>query len=201
MEDEPVLRARGFLAAGTLAQSFAPVASLLDNALELMVDGEQSELVQVACVKAIEGFIKAGVPPTRQADIIGAIQGFLDGKDLEDMEDADDLLTTLLETIRACINMDIRIALQPENVGLNLLFLVARRGAANFQVTGIVSEAFEDIARTLADRESYTAFCKNALSLITGSWDVSAIYNNEEHPLSIVRITAYRIALGVANWL
>lgn len=195
-EDEPVLQARGFLAAGTLAQSYPPTANLLNNALSLMVKSE-SETVQVACVKAIEGFIKAGVSPDRQGEIIAAIKAFLDARDMTEMEDADDLLATLLETIRATINMDIRIALQPENQALNLLFLVAKHGAANFQVTGIVCEAFEDIARTLTDPASYTAFCTNALPLITNSIDASNVMN--ENPLTTVRTNMRSLPTSARN--
>ncbi|KAK0620236.1 armadillo-type protein [Immersiella caudata] len=194
--DEPVLRARGFLAAGTLAQSYQPIAALLDDALKLMVDSEQSEIVQVACVKAVEGFIKAGVPPTRQSEIIISIKKFLDSRDLMDMDDADDLLATLLETIRAAINMDIRIALQPDNIALNLLFLVAKHGAGNFQVSGILTEAFEDIARTLTDPISYTAFCKNALPLLTGAIDVSNATGEESLVTLVTELLAVLIEHG-----
>ena len=157
----------------------------------------ESEIVQVACVKAIEGFIKAGVSPDRQGEIIAAIKAFLDARDMTEMEDADDLLATLLETIRATINMDIRIALQPENQALNLLFLVAKHGAANFQVTGIVCEAFEDIARTLTDPASYTAFCTNALPLITNSIDASNVMN--ENPLTTVRTNMRSLPTSARN--
>jgi importin-9 len=188
---EPVLRARGFLAAGTLAQSYRPVAALLDEALRLMIDGNESEIVRVACVKAVEGFIKAGVSPDRQSDIIIAIQTFLNGRDITDIEDADDLLATLLETIRSAINMDIRIALHPDNTALKLLFLVAQHGAGNFQVSGILTEAFEDIARTLTEPGSYTAFCKNALPLLTAAMDASNATN--EDALMTVCLHVHRV--------
>ncbi|KAK3687769.1 armadillo-type protein [Podospora appendiculata] len=176
--DEPILRARGYLVAGTLSQSYQPVIGLLDPAIKAMTE-EDSELVQVSCVKAVEGFIKAGVPADRQVPIIMAIQGFLEAKDLTELEDADDLLVTLLDTLRGAITMDIRIAIQPESKALDLLFLIAKHGATNFQVNGIVTEAFEEIVEALTDQNSYTALCTKVLPSIMGAFDVAHVTNDD----------------------
>ncbi len=110
-------------------------------------------------MKAIEGFIKSGVPLDRQPLIVNAIQNFLSSKDLTELNDADDLLVTLLETLRTAIRMDIRIAIQPDSKAIDLLFLIGKHGASNFQVTMIVNEALEDIVSVLTDSASYTALC------------------------------------------
>ncbi|KAK0636657.1 armadillo-type protein [Bombardia bombarda] len=177
-QDEPVLRARGFLVAGTLAQSYPPAIGLLDRAIESM-SRETSEIVQVSCVKAVEGFIRAGIQPDRQVPVILAIQHFLEAKDLTELEDADDLLVTLLETLRAAISMDIRIAIQPDSKAIDLLFLIAKHGAANFQVGQIVCEAFEDVVQTLTDPASYTALCGKVLPSITGAFDVANVTQDD----------------------
>ncbi|KAL2126663.1 hypothetical protein VTI74DRAFT_439 [Chaetomium olivicolor] len=187
-KDEPMLRARGYLVAGSLAQVYQPAIGLLDTVVESMTR-DDSELVQVACVKAVDGLIKGGAPKDRQVPIIVAIQRFLEAKDLSELEDADDLLVTLLETLRTAIGMDTRIAIQPESKAVDLLFLIAKHGAANFHVTMIVCETFEDIARTFKENEGplkdmghphlYAALCAKVLPSITGTFDVANLTQDD----------------------
>ncbi|KAK4184527.1 importin subunit beta-5 [Podospora australis] len=179
--DQPMLRARGYLVAGTLAQIYPPALGLLDNVIGAMTT-DDSELVQVACVKAVEGFIRGGAPRDRQASIILTIQRFLEAKDLTDIEDADDLLVTLLETLHCAINMNIGITIQPESKALDLLFLIAKHGAANFQVTGIVTEAFEEVAGAFqqqSDPALFTALCAKVLPSITATFDVANLTHDD----------------------
>lgn len=178
-QDEPILRARGYLVAGMLSQGFQPAAALLDRTIE-SITRESSELVQVACVKAVEGFIKSGhVSYDRQGPVIAAIQQFLEGKDLTELEDADDLLVTLLDTLRSAINMEKTIAIRPDSNAIDLLFLIAKHGASNFQVTMVVCEAFEQIAESVNDASSYTALCTKVLPSLTGAFDVAHMTQND----------------------
>jgi hypothetical protein len=184
-KDEPMLRARGFLVAGSLAQSYQPATGLLSNVIHAVTQDE-SELVQVAAVKAIDGFVRGGVGVENQVPIILAIQGFLESKDLSDLEDADDLLVTLLDTLRSAISMDTRIAIQPDSKALDLLFLVAKHGAASFNVSVIVCETFEDVARTFSDNQGlYAALCSKVLPSIMGTFDVANL--TQDDPLVTVR--------------
>ncbi|KAK3943310.1 importin subunit beta-5 [Diplogelasinospora grovesii] len=179
-QDEPILRARGFLVAGALCQSFQPASALLDRAIESMTS-DASELVNVSCVKAVEGFIRAGIRVDRQIPIVLAIQRFMEAKDLTDLEDADDLLVTLLETLRTAISMDIRIAIHPDSTAINLLFEIAKHGAAHFQVNNIVNETFEEIVRTLVDSASYTALCAKVLPSLVGAFEAGNV--TQDNPL------------------
>ncbi|ROW01143.1 hypothetical protein VSDG_02656 [Cytospora chrysosperma] len=172
-QEHPLLRARGFLVAGTLAQGFPPVIAILDRAIE-SVSRDDSELVQVACIKAIEGFVNSGnVPADRQVPMLVAINSFLDGKDMTDLEDADDLLVTLAEALRAVIGIDPRITIASEIKSIDSLFLIARHGASNFQVTLMVCEAFEDLVHNLSDSASYAALCTKVLPTIAGAFNVA----------------------------
>ncbi|KAL2267286.1 hypothetical protein VTJ83DRAFT_4563 [Remersonia thermophila] len=187
-EDEPMLRARGYLVAGSLAHVYQPAAALLNNVIQAVTQ-DDSELVQVASVKAIEGFVRGGVSADRQVPVLLAIQGFLESRDLSDLEDADDLLVTLLETLRSTISLDTRIAIQPDSKALDLLFLIAKHGAANFHVSLIVCETFEDVARTFKDNEGplrdmehprlYAALCGKVLPSITGTFDVANLTQDD----------------------
>ncbi|EXM29543.1 hypothetical protein FOTG_04735 [Fusarium oxysporum f. sp. vasinfectum 25433] len=183
---EPLLRARGYLVAGMLCRSFQTPVELLDRIITSITQ-EESEVVQVACVKAVEGLINAGrVSADRQVPIINAIQSYMNNKDPSDMEDADELLVTLAEALRAAITLDKRIALSNDVKSVDLLFMLAKLGASNFQVTMLISEAFEDIVADLSDTESYTALCAKLLPTLTGAFDVANL--TEDNPLVTVSI-------------
>jgi hypothetical protein len=172
-EDEPLLRARGYLVAGILVQSLPNVAlGLLDRTIK-SVNHDEAEVVKVACIKALQGFIKAHtVPADRQLPIVASISEFLYAKDLTDLEDADDLLVTLVESLRAAIGLDSRIPIEGDSGALDLLFVLAKHGASNFMLTMMVSETFEEIVGALAGGDSYTALCAKVLPSLTGAFDV-----------------------------
>lgn len=172
-QEQPLLRARGFVVAGTLSQGFPPVTAILDHTIQ-SVSSDSSELVQVACIKAIESFVTSGhVPADRQVPMLVAINSFLDGKDMTELEDADDLLVTLVESLRAVIQIDPRIIIASDIKSLDSLFLIAKHGASNFQVTYMVTEAFEDLVSTLSDSASYAALCAKVLPTIAGAFNVA----------------------------
>ncbi|KKY35790.1 putative importin-beta domain-containing protein [Diaporthe ampelina] len=178
-QDQPLLRARGFLVASTLAQIFPPVAGIVDKTIE-SVSRDSSELVQVACVKAVEGFVSSSnVPADRQVPMLVAINGFLDGKDMTDLMDADDLLVTLAEALRAVISIDPRVTIASDIKSIDLLFLIAKHGASNFQVTVLVCEAFEELVQSLSDSASYAALCAKVLPTITGAFNVADMTSDD----------------------
>lgn len=175
----PLLQARGYLVGGLLAQCYTPAIQLFDRAI-IAISQATSELVQVACVKAIEGFIKSNqASPDRQVPIIQAIEGFINSKDLTDLEGADDLLVTLAETLRAAINMNKAIVIASDIKSLDLLFTIARHGATNFQVTMLANEAFEDVVRALSDSTSYAALCAKVIPTLNGFFSYSDMTKDE----------------------
>jgi len=183
---DPMLRARGYLVAGNLSQHLKATLPLFDGVLNALTS-DANEVVRVSCIKAVEGFVNGGIPLERQSAVILAIQHFLETKDLSDLDDADDLLVTILETLRAAINMDMTVAIQPDSKALDLMFLVAKHGASSFHVTLIVCETFEDIASTFEERKDpalYTALCTKVLPSITGTFDVANM--TQDSPLVMV---------------
>lgn len=190
-EDEYLLRARGYLVAGVLVQAISsdafPSLTLLDRTVKA-VNNDESEVVKVACIKAIQGFIKApgGVPADRQIPICVAISDFLHAKDLTQLEDADDLLVTLVESLRAAIQLDPRISIASGSGVLDLLFLMAKHGAASFQLTMLVNETFEEIVQYLSGvgRDAYAALCEKVLPSLTGAFDVGNM--TEDNSLTTV---------------
>jgi hypothetical protein len=193
--EEELLRARGYLVADVIVQttnseSF-PTLALLDRTIKAINDDE-SEVVKVACIKAIQGFTKApgGIPTDRQVPIAVAISDFLHAKDLTELEDADDLLVTLVESLRAAILLDTRVSIHPGSGVLDLLFLIAKHGAASFQLTMLVNETFEEIVSSLSSMgpEAYTALCEKVLPSLTGAFDVGTM--TEDNPLTTASFPA-----------
>lgn len=182
--EQPLLRARGYLVGGIIGRSHQTPPNLVDRIVH-SITTEESEVVQVACIKAIEGLISSGrVAVDRQTPIIASIQAYMNGKDPEEMEAADELLVTLTEALRAAIGMDSHIAISSDIPSVDLLFLLAKLGASNFQVTMLVTEAFEDIVGSLSDASSYAALCARILPTLTGAFDVANL--TEDNPLVTV---------------
>jgi len=135
---EPLLRARGYLVAGLLSQCNGIAASLMDRTIDA-ITSESSELVQAACIKATEGFIRSEVAGVKgniqlQTKIVGAINQWISTQDMTEIEEADDLLVTLAETLRAAINIDKVVTVSSDVPALDLLFLIAKHGSTNWQV-------------------------------------------------------------------
>ncbi|KAG6007567.1 hypothetical protein E4U43_000285 [Claviceps pusilla] len=181
---EPLIRARGYIVAGIVGRAFQTPPALLDRMIHAITN-EGSEVVQVACIKAIEGLINSGrVSADRQVPIITAIQSYANSKDPADMEEADELLVVLAETLRSAISMDTKIVLRDDIQSIDLLFMLAKLGASNFQVTMLITEAFEDIVCSLSDRESFKLLCGRTLPTLTGAFDVANV--TEDDPLVTV---------------
>lgn len=182
---QALLCARGYLLAGMLGRCFNPPDSLLDRIVHSVTAEDSSEVVQISCIKALEGLINAGkVSKDRQVPIITAIQTYMNGKDPADMEDADELLVTLSEALRAVIGLDTRIALSGDVPSVDLLFMVAKLGASNFQVTMLISEAVEDVVSSLSDGASFSSLCSRIVPTLTGAFDVANL--TEDNPLVTV---------------
>ncbi|KAG9247708.1 armadillo-type protein [Calycina marina] len=179
--DEPLLRARGYLVAGVSVQSIPNVALVLLDRTIKGVNDDESEVVRVSCIKSLQGFMAARtVPADRQIPIVVAISQFLYAKDLTELEDADDLLVTLVETLAAAIGLDPMITISGDSGALDLLFLLAKHGAQNFQLTMLVTETFETIVGNFSGTEAYTALCGKVLPSLTGAFNVGDMTEDDQ---------------------
>ncbi|KAF4126487.1 importin-9 [Geosmithia morbida] len=182
--EEPLLRARGYLVAGMVCRTFDAPPTLLDHIIGSITQ-EQAEVVQVASIKAVEGLINAGkVTADKQVPIIKAIEQYMSGRDPEEMEDADELLVTLSEALRAAIRLNSKVVLSNEVPSIDLLFLLAKIGASNFQVTMMVAEAVEEVVRSLEGPDSFAALCSKLVPTLMGAFDVSRV--TDDSPLVTV---------------
>ena len=178
-EEQPLLQARGYLVAGTMAQCFPPALQVLDRTI-MAISQSASELVQVACIRAVEGFVKSNeVSQDRQIPIIQAIDGFISSRDMSDLEGADDLLVTLAETLRAAIGMNRAVTVTSDVKSIDLLFTLAKQGAQNFQIQMIINDTVEEIVRSLSDSTSYAALCAKIIPTLNGFFSFSEMSKDE----------------------
>ncbi len=190
-QENPFLRARGYLVAGSLTRTsgdaFQQVAaSFLGPSLHA-ISNDVSEVVKVSCIKAFQYYLSA-VPPDvmipMQSSVISALSDYLSTQDLAELTESDDLMVTLVETLRDAILLDTRVCLN--GTGLDLLFTIVSRGANNFQLTMLVNETFEEVCKSIASmgNAAYVSLCERVLPTLTGAFDVGTL--TEENSLTIV---------------
>lgn len=148
--------------------------------------GHDSDVVKVACIRALQYYLQS-IPPEvtlpLQAPIISALSTYLSSVNLDDLE-GDDLLVTLVETLRDVVLLDTRICLSDR--ALDLLFTIASRGANNFQITLLANETFQEITTTISALGSdfYVQLCTKVLPSLSGAFDVGNL--TEENALTNV---------------
>ncbi|KAF2120900.1 armadillo-type protein [Lophiotrema nucula] len=190
-QPDPFLRARGYLVAGSLTRTstdaLQQVAPTFLQACLDAIPNDVSEVVQVSCIRALQYYLQA-LPPSvtqpLQDPIVTSISTYLQSQDLQELADSDDLLVTLVETLRDAILLDPSICLT--GTGLDLLFTVASHGANNFQLTMLVNETFEEVTSAIASmgQEAYINLCSKVLPSLTGAFDVGNL--TEENNLTIL---------------
>ncbi|KAL6706455.1 hypothetical protein ACN47E_005394 [Coniothyrium glycines] len=187
-QPDAFLRARGYLVAGSLTrtsgdalQQFAP--QFLEASLQA-IPSDESDVVQVSCIRAMQYYLQAlphSITQPLQNNIISAISNYLAAQDLQELADSDDLMVTLVETLRDAILIDTRVCITAN--GLDTLFQVASYQANNFQLTMLVVETFEDVTQSIAQMggDAYVQLCTKVLPSLTGAFDVGSL--TEENAL------------------
>ncbi|KAI4193954.1 MAG: hypothetical protein LQ348_002748 [Seirophora lacunosa] len=178
-DDDEFLRARGYISAARLTTISS--AGLLDIVPEYaqqtlsIIDQDASDVVKVSCIRSLQEYLKT-LPSSRarefQVQTVAAISNFLSSQDLSELKDSEDLLDTLVETLRDAIMADPSLCL--EHPALDVLFTMASYGASSFQTTMLVNEAFESITSSMAAKgpEAYSQLCAKVLPTLTGALDV-----------------------------
>ena len=181
-QPDSFLRARGYLVAGSLSRTSGDTlhqlaASFMEMSLRAISE-EESEVVKVACIRALQYYLQA-LPHTitlpMQATIINSLSNYLHTQDLSELAESEDLLVTLEETLRDAILLDTRVCL--DGAALNLLFTIANQGASNFQLTMLATETFEEISSTIAalGSDAYVRLCEKVLPSLMGAFDVGSL--------------------------
>ncbi|KAL9603226.1 MAG: hypothetical protein Q9179_002265 [Wetmoreana sp. 5 TL-2023] len=177
--DDEFLRARGYIVAARLTtiSSTGLVDAVPEYAQKTLttIDQDPSDVVKVSCIRAMQEYLKT-LPSSRarefQVQTVAAISNFLSAQDLSELKESEDLLDTLVETLRDAIMADPTLCL--EHPALDVLFTMASYGASSFQTTMLVNEAFESITSSMAAKgnDAYTQLCAKVLPTLTGALDV-----------------------------
>ena len=185
------LRARGYLTGGLLTRTSPEVlqqeaVGLMEQALKT-IDTDSSDVVKVACIRSLQDYLQAlpaAIARPLQGSILMAVSTFMNTQDLDEVGDNEDLMVTLVETLRDVVLLDTQVCIAPTSNALDLLFSLASKGASKFQVTMLVNEAFEEIARSIAafGGEAYIQLCNRVLPSLTGAFDVAGL--TEENALA-----------------
>ena len=188
------MRARGFIVAGALIPTAGEALHGLapDFALQSLkaIGEDESEVVKVSCLRVLQGYLKI-LPPARaqefQVQTVAAISNFLSSHDLSEISDSEDLLDTLVETLRDAIMTDPTLCL--EHPALDVLFTMASFGARSWTTTMLVNETFESVTSTMSLQgpESYARLCAKVLPSLTGALDVGDM--TQENSLSDVAVS------------
>ncbi|MCJ1299820.1 hypothetical protein MMC08_002614 [Hypocenomyce scalaris] len=179
LSDEQFLRSRGFTVAGTIVkastgQSNQVAEDLTQKSLKAIRD-DSSDIVKVSCIRVLRDCIDAMSRPQAkdfQIPVVTVISEYLSSQDLDELADNEDLLNTMVETLRDAIQVDAILCL--ESAALDVLFTMASQGAKNMQTVDIVEEAFMSITESIAAQgmDPYSRLCAKVLPTLTGAFDV-----------------------------
>lgn len=198
------LRARSYLVAATLVERSGDALQssqmeLLQSNLHAIVN-DPAEVVQVSAIRALQFYLQKLEPTATQplqGTILNALSSWMSSKDLSDMDESDDLMITLLETLRDVVLLDTRACLNGD--GLNLILTIASHGAANLQLTSLAIETFDEICNTISALGSdvYMLLCQRTLPSLTGAFDIGNMteenaLTNVSSPSCVVIVIEYR---------
>jgi hypothetical protein len=188
-QQDEFLRARGFLVAGSLTRTSGDalgqvIPHFMDVTMQA-INNDESEVVKVACIRAMQYYFQSVSPHIAkplQTNIITALSNYLHGQDINELTESDDLLVTLVETLRDAILLDTTVCLHGS--GLDLLFTIASHSSSNFNISSLVNETFEEVAGTLSATgpEAYAQLCAKVLPSLTGVFDMGVL--TEENALT-----------------
>ncbi|KAL1303770.1 hypothetical protein AAFC00_007109 [Neodothiora populina] len=180
--EDSFLRARGFLVAGSLIRTSGDAllhvaASFMETSLQAIAN-DPSDVVKVSCIRALQSYLVATPASTAvplQPAIIAAISEYLSQQDLSDLDESEDIMIAIVETLRDAILLDTSICLTGQ--GLDVLFTVAQHGASNFQLAMLITETFEEVTSNLAATgpEVYDALCRKVLPSLSGAFDLATL--------------------------
>ena len=193
-EKNELLRARGYIVAGALITTSGQelrelIPDFAHQSLKA-IEGDPAEVVKVSCLRVLQGYLKL-LPSTRagefQVHTVAAISKFLSTQDLTDVAESEDLLDTLVETLRDAIMTDPTLCL--EHPALDVLFTLASYGARSWQTAMLVNETFEAIVSTMSSKgsDAYTLLCSKVLPSLTGALAVGDM--TQENSLSDMAVS------------
>lgn len=190
------LRARGFIVAGAIAASpyegkgvEALIPDFAHQSLKA-VENDESDMVKVSCLRVMQRYLKhlpADKAQDLQVQTVKGLSSFIAGQDMNELADGEDLLETLVETLRDAILADPAYSL--EHSAIDLLFTMATYGASSWNTTMIIGEAFEAVTSTMSSKgpEAYSRLCTKVIHSLTSALDVGDM--TQENALSDIAVS------------
>lgn len=183
-KEHDYLRARGYLVAGAIVASpyegkgiETLIPDFAHQSLQA-IESDKSDMVKVSCIRVMQRYLKV-LPADKAHEFqiltVTALSSFISAQDMNDISDGEDLLDTLVETLRDAISTD--PAFSVEHSALDVLFTMANYGASSWNTTMIVGEAFESIVEAMSAKgpEEYARLCAKVLPSLTGALDVGGM--------------------------
>lgn len=177
------MRAAAHLCLGAMFKvttpEFVDSASTYISAAIQAATEDDSEIVNVCCITQIPLYLEAlprHITSSLRQPIISTIQEFMGKHDLRDeLEDADDVKSALIVTLRDAIMLDTSDL--SDGPGMDLFFVLASDGAANFQLSEMLIDAFQGIVASVAENgnESYVRLCAKTIPSLSGAFDVASM--------------------------
>lgn len=176
-QDQAFLRSRGYLTAGSLAkispeQYHVGIKSLLETTVKA-ISIDNSQIVQVSCLRSLQDFLESlpsSLTKSLQLDIVTVISNYLSTLDAQDVLDSDDLLSVIVESLAATIDIDATVCLS--SPALDVLFNIVKLSPENPQISSIVTDTYENIVIQIEDKgvDAYTRLCEKSIPpLITAA--------------------------------
>ena len=142
---------------------------------------DEDEIVKVACIRGIQDYLRILPQPTKldaQSDIIAAVSDYVSAHDIADVsEDADDILSAIIETLRDTIAIDPVRALD-ETQAVNLFISLAAAASFNYNLFTLSTEAFESFVQGVVASSRPDAFvrlCSKTIPAVSGAFDVADV--------------------------
>jgi len=189
-----LLRARGHIVAGALittsGQEMRDLVPEFAHQTLNAIGEDPSEVVKVSCLRVLQDYLKL-LPAARarefQIQTVASISNFLSAQDLSEVGESEDLLDTLVETLRDAIMTDPTLCL--EHPALDVLFTMASYGAKSWQTSMLVNETFESIVSTMSNKgpEAYAQLCSKVIPSLTGALAVGDM--TQENSLSDMAVS------------
>lgn len=186
-QEQPLLRSRGYLTAASIAKAgdqgyHQRAVAFLDQTIK-MIESDDSEIVQVACLRALQDFLE-GLPAELlmpfQSRIIATLSNYVNTHDFNQMLDSDELKFVIVDTLRGAVIVQPSIVL--DTTAIELLFNIAGSTGTNLQLATVIIDTFDEIVQNIAEAgsEKYSKLCEKVLPSLSGALDIntSAAYNS-----------------------
>jgi hypothetical protein len=189
-QESPFLQGRGYSVASLIAKisgsaldEFKPI--LFKQTLQAVVTSE-SDIVRILCIGALQAYLQAlpsHITLPEQGRIINIISEFYNAQDPNELADNEDLIVSLVETLRDTIMLDVKVCIG-EGQALMLLFTIASHSARSMQLSDLTLETFLDATEKIVELgpHAYLELSSRVIPSLTGAFDVASI--TEENALA-----------------